>query len=431
MSTANKIAVIGMNGRFPSANSVDELWENLLKENDSFTLYNDKYYTERCFPEEIFRSQSFVKRCPRLIDATGFHLDDLNCSAEQALTMPQQTRLLLGCAVELCDRTGYTQNNFNGSIGFWGGQGFDNYALKCLQSLHKTIHGFPNLLKHDANLLAPTLARYLNLKGPVIQVQTACSTSLVAVHQAALALKTYQCDIALAGGVSIQYAFLPGYLYQEGEIFSPDGYCRPFDAAANGTVFGEGCGVVMLKRLQDALADNDNILGVITGSSISNDGAARAGFTAPGVTGQLKVLNEAYHRAGISPEQLNYLEAHGTGTPVGDPLELSALNQFFQKHTKKQHFVELGALKATIGHLDAAAGVAGLIKCLLIIKNGQIPKLHNYTKPNEHIDFKNSAFRISQKTSQLADEKPFVAGISSFGLGGTNAHVVVQNLASI
>jgi acyl transferase domain-containing protein len=272
----------------------------------------------------------------------------------------------------------------------------------------------------------------LNLKGPSVAVQTACSTSLVAVTLACQSLLSYQCDMALAGGVAISLPQRKGYLYQSGGIGSPDGHCRAFDADARGTVAGNGVGIVVLKRLSEALADGDHIHAVIRGSAINNDGAAKVGYTAPGVNGQAEVIALAQALAGVDPDTITYIETHGTGTPLGDPIEIAALHQAFSASTDRKNFCAIGSLKTNVGHLDPAAGVSGLIKTVLAIEHGELPPSLHFNRPNPKIDFANSPFYVN---TSLAEWKtngyPRRAGVSSFGIGGTNAHVILEEAPQV
>ena len=279
----------------------------------------------------------------------------------------------------------------------------------------------------------PTRVSYkLNLKGPSVNINTACSTSLVAVHIACQSLLDYHCDMALAGGVGIQVPQKQGYLYQEGGISSPDGHCRAFDARAQGTVSGSGVGIVLLKRLEDALADGDRIRAIIRGSAINNDGSAKVGYTAPSVEGQAEVIAEAQAAAGIEPDTINYIEAHGTGTALGDPIEIAALTRVFRARTQKKGFCAIGSVKTNFGHLDEAAGVAGLIKTVLALENKKIPPSLHFERPNPKADFANSPFVVNTRLSEWkTNGNPRRAGVSSFGIGGTNAHVVLEEAPEI
>ena len=271
------------------------------------------------------------------------------------------------------------------------------------------------------------VAYKLNLRGPSYFVQTACSTSLVAVHLGCQSLRHGECDMVLAGGVSVQIPHAAGYVYEDGGMMSPDGVCRAFDANARGTVFGSGVGLVVLKRLEDAIADRDNIVAVIRGSATNNDGSLKVGFTAPGVVGQAQVISEALANAEVSPDSISYVEAHGTGTELGDPIEVAALTRAYRAHTDRRAYCALGSVKPNVGHLDAAAGVSSLIKTVMALKHRQLPPTINFERPNPKIDFENSPFFVNTTLRPWpANGEPRRAGVSSFGFGGTNAHVILE-----
>ena len=311
------------------------------------------------------------------------------------------------------------------------GSGISFYMLKNLYNSQNSLTPgslYQIMLRNDKDFLPTQVCYKLNLKGPGVNIQTACSTSLVAVHFACQSLLNQECDMALAGDVSVQIPQKTGYLYEDGMILSPDGHCRAFDKDAKGTVPGSGCGIVVLKRLEHALNDNDSIYAVIKGTAVNNDGSLKVGYTAPGVEGQAAVISEAQAVAQINPETITYIEAHGTGTSLGDPVEISALTQAFRADTSKKQFCAIGSVKTNIGHTDAAAGVAGLIKAALALKNKAIPPSLDFKEPNPEIDFENSPFYVSSKLSEWKRDNnvPLRAGISAFGIGGTNAHVILE-----
>ncbi|HEY7492967.1 MAG TPA: type I polyketide synthase, partial [Candidatus Tectomicrobia bacterium] len=317
----------------------------------------------------------------------------------------------------------------------YAGVGVDAYALVNLlpnRDLMQSVGTLQTSIRNRTDHLTTQVSYKLNLRGPGVTVQTACSTSLVAVHLACQSLLNGECDIALAGGVSIAVPQKAGYRYQEGGILSPDGHCRAFDAKAQGCVGGSGVGIVVLKRWEDALAEGDCIQAVIKGSAINNDGSVKVGYTAPSVDGQAEVIAEALTLAGVDPETVTYVEAHGTGTALGDPIEIEALTRAFRTHTRKQGFCALGAVKTNIGHLDTAAGVAGLIKTVLALKHKLLPPSLHFERPNPRIDFENSPFYVNTQLAEwLTGDTPRRAGVSSFGLGGTNAHVVLEEAPAV
>ncbi|HEY0780855.1 MAG TPA: type I polyketide synthase, partial [Thermoanaerobaculia bacterium] len=323
---------------------------------------------------------------------------------------------------------------YPGAIGVFGGVTLSSYLLRLfplvdrLQSLgvDTTLLSVGN----DKDALAPRVSYKLDLRGPAVSVQTACSTSLVAVHLACQSLLGGESDVALAGGVSITLPMKTGYVYQEGGILDPEGHCRPFDARAAGSVFGCGTGIVVMKRLEDAQKDGDKIHAVIKGSAINNDGATKAGFTAPSVSGQAEVITEALANARISADQVGMVEAHGTATALGDPVEMAALTRAYRRTSTRQQYCAIGSSKSNIGHLEVASGVAGIIKAILAIENGEIPPSLNYERPNPSIDFESSPFFVNTELTPWP-EGPRIAGVSSFGFGGTNCHVVLTEAPAV
>ena len=340
------------------------------------------------------------------------------------------TAHLLKCAWEALESAGYVPSEYKGAIGVFAGSGMNTYLLFNLASnaqLLRSVGSLPLMVGNDKDYLATRVSYKLNLKGPSMNVQAACSTSLVAVSMACQSLLAYQCEMALAGGVSIRVPQNTGYRYQEGSIISPDGHCRTFDAKARGTIFGSGAGIVVLKRLEDALADGDVVQAVIRGSAVNNDGARKVGFTAPSVEGQAAVIAEALAMAEVPAETISYIEAHGTGTPIGDPIEITALNKVFATPNTVKKSCAIGSVKSNVGHLDTAAGVAGLIKAALALKHRQIPASLHYQQANPEIDFLNSPFYVNTELRQWhSNGMPRRAGVSSFGIGGTNAHLILE-----
>ena len=434
MSNANNsnslppIAIIGMAGRFPGANNTGEFWRNLCNGIESISTFAD---SELELPEDgraLLDDPRYVKRQAILDGVELFDAAFFGYTAREAELSDPQQRFFLQCAYEALESAGYDPERFEGSIGVFGGSGFNYYLIANLLSnreLLDSIGFFQTAIRNGADHLATTVAYKLNLKGPAVTVQTACSTSLVAVHLACQSLISFECDMALAGGVSI----LPqkaGYLYREGGILSPDGHCRAFDAAAQGTVPGNGAAVIVLKRLEDAVRDHDPIEAVILGSAIGNDGSVKAGYAAPSVEGQARVIAEAQMVAGVEPETITCIEAHGTGTTLGDPIEIAALNQVFQQHTNQRGYCAIGSLKTNIGHLDAAAGVAGLIKAALSLKHKMLPPSLHFERSNPEINFPESPFFVNTKLRPWNVPGPRRAGVSSFGIGGTNAHIILE-----
>jgi phthiocerol/phenolphthiocerol synthesis type-I polyketide synthase E len=427
------IAVIGMSGMFPGAHNVEEFWQNLRDGVESISRFTDAEL-ELNGDAALAHDSRYVKSKAILDGVELFDAAFFGFTPREAELADPQQRLFLQCAWSALENAGYDTQRFDGSIGVFGGVSFSHYLFANLLSnrgLIDSIGFLQTSIRNRTDHLTTNVAYKLNLRGPAVTVQTACSTSLVAVHLAAQSLINYECDMALAGGSSISLPQKTGYMYQEGGILSPDGHCRVFDAKAQGTVSGNGVGIVVLKRLADALADRDHIEAVILGSAIGNDGSGKVGYTAPSIEGQAQVIAEAQLVAGVDPATITYIEAHGTGTKMGDPIEVAALNQVFKAKTSKKGFCAIGALKSNIGHLDTAAGVAGLIKTVLSLKYRTLPPSLHFEQPNPEIDFANSPFFVNAQVRNWECQGPRRAGVSSFGIGGTNAHVVMEEAPAI
>ncbi len=414
---AYEVAVVGLSGRFPGARNVDEFWDRLCEGAESISF----------FPDD---DPHYVKAEAVLDDIELFDASFFGFTPREAATLDPQHRIFLEESWVALDNAGYNSETYQGRIGVFAGESLNTYFLHNLYPNRKLLESLGTsqiVIGNDRDYLATQVSFRLNLKGPSLSVQTACSTSLVAVHLACQSLLNRECDLALAGGVSVSVPQGIGGQYQEGGIISPDGHCRAFDAKARGTVKGSGAGVVVLKRLADAIDDRDLIHAVIKGSAINNDGAIKVGFTAPAVEGQASVIEEALALASIDPRTIGYVEAHGTGTALGDPVEIAALTQAFRTGTDATGFCPIGSVKTNIGHLDAAAGVASLIKTILALKHRQIPPSLNFEQPNPDIDFANSPFFVNTELRRWeTNDTPRRAGVSSFGIGGTNAHVVLE-----
>jgi acyl transferase domain-containing protein/thioesterase domain-containing protein/acyl carrier protein/protein-L-isoaspartate O-methyltransferase len=427
------IAIIGMSGRFPGAKNIDEFWQNLKNGVESIAFFSDQELLASGIDPTLLKGANYVKAKGVLInDIAEFDAAFFGFSPKEAeITDPQQ-RLFLECAWEALENAGYNPQNYSGAIGVYGGVGVSSYLLQNLlanHNLRKTTGDYQLLINNDKDFLCTRVSYKLNLNGPSVTVQTACSTSLVATVMGCQNLLDYQCDMVLAGGTTLSLPNKAGYLYQEGMIMSPDGHCRAFDAKAQGTVGGSGVGIVVLKRLEDALRDGDYIHAVIKGAAINNDGALKIGYTAPSVEAQKQVIVEALDIAEISPETIGYVETHGTGTPLGDPIEIAALTQAFRISTDKKGYCAIGSVKTNVGHLDAAAGVTGLIKTVLSLKHHLIPPSLHFESPNPKLDLDNSPFYVNTELSDWkTDSYPRRAGVSSFGIGGTNAHVVLEEM---
>jgi acyl transferase domain-containing protein len=429
---SSHVAVIGMAGRFPGARSVGELWANLCAGLESIRFFSDDELLAAGVPPALLAEPSYVKARGVLDDVDLFDAGLFDFTPRDAeITDPQQ-RLFLECAWEALESAGYDPSRFRGRIGVFAGTNFSGYLYQLIsRGVPPPASDFELEIGNDKDYLATRVSYKLDLRGPSITVQTTCSTSLVATHLAVQSLLSYECDIALAGGVSIARNQISGELYLEGGVVSPDGHCRAFDARARGTVNGSGLGMVVLRRLDDALAVGDPVRAVLRGSAVNNDGAAKVGFTAPSIAGQAQVIAEALAMAGLEPSEISYVEAHGTGTTLGDPVEVEALRRAFGDRGRQT--CHLGTIKTNIGHLNSAAGVAGLIKTVLMLENRKlVPSLH-FESPNPQIDFANSPFRVCTEYGDWTsrDGVPRRAGVSSFGLGGTNSHVVLEEAPAL
>ncbi|MEH2127448.1 MAG: aminotransferase class III-fold pyridoxal phosphate-dependent enzyme [Nostoc sp.] len=423
------VAIIGMVGKFPGAGNVYEFWRNLCEGLESTTFFQDEELDPSIDPN-LCKDPSYVKARGIIPGGETFDAAFFGINPLEAVVMDPQARVFLELVYEALENAGYESESFEGLIGLYAGCGQNTYFANHISGrmeIVDRIGEFQTMLANEKDFLTTRAAYKLNLKGPAVSVNTACSTSLVAVIQACQALTSYQCDLALSGGVSMTTPQNSGYMTQEGSMLSGDGHCRPFDANAQGTMFNNGAGVVVLKRLEDALNDGDRIYAVIRGSGINNDGADKVSFTAPSVDGQAEAIAMAQAYANFHPETISYIEAHGTATPLGDPIEIEALTQAFRVHTDAKQFCAIGSLKSNVGHLVAAAGVAGLIKTALALHYKKIPPSLNFEAPNPKIDFANSPFYVNTKLAEWSEGETLRrAGVSSFGVGGTNAHIVLE-----
>ena len=423
------IAVIGMAGRFPGSEDIGAMWNNLLGAKECVTFFSKQELTAAGVPPELAGHEDYVPANGVLDHAYDFDNDFFTVSPRETEIMDPQQRVLLEAAHNTMEDAGYVPAKYQGRVGVFVGTGTNGYFLQNIlrnnDSLQKTGQ-FGALLLNERDF-APTRISYkLNLRGPSVSVSTACSTSLVAVHLAANALADHQCDMALAGGAKVMASQVDGYLYEPGGILSPDGHCRAFDAKANGTIGGNGVGMVLLKRLSDAVADRDHIYCLIKSSATNNDGNDKIGYTAPSVSGQAEVIRLAAQRANVSPASIGLVETHGTGTELGDPIEMAALQDAFGQNT--QHgFCALGSAKPNFGHLDTAAGITGFIKAAKSVQTGIIPPLCNFTSPNKKLNLKESPFYIPvRQEAWRVTGYPRRAAVSSFGIGGTNAHAILE-----
>ena len=426
------VAVIGMAGRFPQAAGIAEFWQNLCSARECLSRFTAAELRAAGVPEHLIADQRYVPVNGVLADVELFDASFFGITPRDASITDPQHRIFLELAWDALEHAGCNPARYQGTIGIYAGCGQSSYFLHHLWPNRAALADIAELRVQMGNnpaYLATRLSYQLNLTGPSVAIGTACSTSLVAVHMACDALRDYQCDTALAGGVSIQLPQVRGYLYETDSILSPDGHCRAFDARAQGTVSGNGGAVVVLKRLADALKENDTIYAVIRGSAINNDGAEKSGYTAPSMRGQMRAISEAQAVAGVTADTIGYVETHGTGTQLGDPIEFEALTRAFRQQTAREQFCAIGSVKTNVGHLDEAAGVTGLIKAVLCLQHRLIPPSLHFEIPNPELNYDISPFRVADALLEFAPTGPGVprrAGVSSFGIGGTNAHVILE-----
>jgi acyl transferase domain-containing protein len=427
--SSSDIAIVGMAGRFPGARTLEEYWQNLRDGVEALTETTDADLTREGVSLKV-RQARHVRSGFTLSDIDMFDSAFFGINPREAEILDPQHRLFLECAWQALEDAGCDAERFDGTIGLFGGATWCNYLINNLfrsTRLLRSIGHRALVFGSVPDYMATRVAYRLNLKGPACFVQTACSTSLVAIHMGTQSLLNHECDLVLAGGVSIKVPHHVGYVYEEGGMESPDGHVRAFDAAAKGTVFGSGVGIVVLKRLDDAVRNGDTILAVVRGSATNNDGAVKVGFTAPSVTGQAQVVSMALRNAGISGDEIDYIEAHGTGTELGDPIELAALARAYEHETDRTQYCAVGSVKPNIGHLDAAAGVSSVIKTILAMRHAQLPPSINFERLNPKIEIEHTPFYINTTLREWpANGHPRRAGVSSFGFGGTNAHIILE-----
>lgn len=429
-SSADMIAVIGIAGRYPGSRSIGHFWENLTAGKETISFYSDEELVNAGVNPEVVHNPSYVKARPTYERPMEFDAPFFGYTPREADVIDPQQRIFLECAWEALEDAGYDPLQFPGRIALYGGAGMTNYLFHLLEdpTVLSTRGGLSVFTSNEKDYLATRVGYKLNLRGPCVTLQTACSTSLVGIVFACQSLLDRRADMAMAGGVTILPSEKGGYHYNEGGIVSPDGHNRAFDASGKGTVFGSGAGLVVLRRIEDAIASGDNIYAVIRGFGMNNDGSSRVGFTAPGVDGQVAACLEALEMSSVSPEEISYIECHGTATKLGDLVEMTALTKAYRTYTQKKQFCAVGSVKTNIGHMDSAAGVAGFTKAVLALKNRVIPANLHFERPNPEIDFANSPFYVNAKLSTLeaVSGKPLRAAVSSFGVGGTNAHVIIE-----
>jgi acyl transferase domain-containing protein/glutamate-1-semialdehyde aminotransferase len=432
------VAIIGLAGRFPGARDVQELWENLVEGRETLSFFSDDEL-DPAGPDELEarRQPNYVRARGVLEDAEMFDAAFFGINPSEAEVLDPQQRVFMETAWEALETAGYDPRSFPGAIGVFAGMSNNYYFLENLldrKDVVENVGWLTAMMANEKDYLATRVAYKFDLRGPALNLQTACSTSLVAVATAVQSLLTYQCDMALAGGVSVTLPQKRGYLYQEGGITSPDGHCRPFDERAAGTVFGNGVGIVTLRRLGDAVEDGDTIYAVIKGVGINNDGASKVSFTAPSVDGHVGAIAMAHALADVDPQTISYVEAHGTATPLGDPVEIAGLTQAFRAGGASGNgFCAIGSVKGNVGHLDAAAGVTGLIKTALALHHKTLPPSLHFVAPNPKLELESSPFHVvsSVRPWQSPEGSPRRAGVSSFGVGGTNAHLVLEEAPEV
>ena len=424
------VAIVGMAGRFPGASTVNKFWDNICAGMECITFFDDDQLRSVGVAEASLKNEGYVRARAVLDDIDMFDAPFFGYSPRDAEVMDPQMRIFLECAWEALEQAGHCSERYRGEIGVFASCGFNSYLLSNIMqsnSLRAVTDQFQVCIGNEKDYLATRVSYHLNLTGPSVVVQTACSSSLVAIHMACQSLLGGECDMALAGGVSISTPQVAGYQYVEGSILSSDGHCRAFDAKASGGIRGSGVGIVVLKCVEEALSDGDEIHAIIRGSAVNNDGSSKVGYMAPSVRGQTKAITEALAISQVDASAIGFVEAHGTGTSLGDPVEIKALSDAFGRYTEQKQYCAIGSVKTNIGHLDVAAGVAGLIKAVLATKHGVIPPTLHFECPNPEIDFKKTPFYVNREREQWnVPNGTRLAGVSSFGLGGTNAHAIIE-----
>ncbi|HSS02761.1 MAG TPA: type I polyketide synthase, partial [Kofleriaceae bacterium] len=422
------VAIVGYAARFPGAPDVATYWDNLCRGVESIAFFDERELVAAGVPRSLVRHPSYVPAAPILADIAAFDAAFFRYSPREARVMDPQHRIFLEVAWEAMEHAGFTGERGR-PVGVFVGSGGSTttYLMGTASSELRGSTGSVQHLGNDRDFFATRASFQLNLTGPSVTVQTACSTSLVAVHMACQAILAGECDMALAGGVNVRVPHRAGYLFEDGGILSPDGHCRPFDARAQGTIFGSGAGVVVLKRLDDALADRDAIRAVILGSATNNDGAGKLSYAASSADGITRVVSEALGVARVDADTVGYVEAHGTATTLGDPVEVSALTRAFRRQTARTGYCKLGSVKGNIGHLEQAAGVASLIKAALVVEHGLIPPSLHFERPNPRLGLERTPFAVVTELARWdSPGAPRRAAVSSLGLGGTNAHLLLE-----
>ncbi len=426
----NEIAIVGMACRFPGASDLDSFWQNLCNGVESISFFSAAELERSPVDHSADPSHpAFVPAASVLADVELFDAQFFGYAPSDAALIDPQQRLFLEYATLALEHAGYDPQRYPGAIGVFAGARTNTYIYNLIfnRAAAGNLTPFEVAVSNDFSCLSTRVAYKLNLRGPAYSIHTACSTGLSVVHLACQSVLIGECHMAIAGGIAVSVPQRSGYLYREGGIVSPDGHCRPFDASATGTVLGSGVGVVVLKRLEDALADGDTIHAIIKGSAANNDGSSKASFTAPGVDGQSTVITDALSIAGVDPDTISYIEAHGTGTHLGDPIEIRALTRAFRSGSARTGYCAIGSVKSNFGHLESAAGMAGLIKTILALKHKQIPPSLHFNQANPDIHFAQTPFYVNTKlTDWQTDQLPRRAGVSAFGIGGTNIHIILE-----
>src|SRR6185437_1451937 len=424
------VAIVGMAGRFPGARNIDEFRSNVLNGVEAISALTDDDLRAAGAGDRDLRDPYYVKAAAIVDEADMLDASVFGMSARDAQVMDPQFRVFLESAHAALTDAGLDPGRFHGRVGIYAGSRDNSYLEDNVyrnRAIMRAVGSFLASIQNNTDYLATNAAYRLGLTGPAVTMVTACSTSLVAVHSAVQALRNGECEAALAGGVEIALPQVNGYLYREGGIYSNDGHIRTFDASASGTVFGNGCAVVLLKLLDDALADRDSIYAIIRGSAVNNDGKDKDAFSAPGRRGQEAVYRASLADALVDVSSIGYVEAHGTGTLVGDPIEVNALTSVFRSHTERRGYCFIGSVKPNIGHLGAAAGVSGLINAVMSVRDGLVAPSINFSRPNPRIDFGNSPFVVNTAMREwMPQDGPRRAAVNSFGIGGTNANVIIE-----
>ncbi|MBT7672394.1 MAG: polyketide synthase, partial [Proteobacteria bacterium] len=427
----NAIAIIGMSVRLPGASNLADYWDMLLNGKDAIHFFTENELKAAGVPPGQINDPNFIASRGYLAGVDEFDASFFGISPREAALMDPQHRVLMEVAWHAFEHSGYDPDQWDGDCSIFTSAGMNTYLpfnIFTNPGLVNEVGGFQLSIYNDKDFVPTRIAYALNTKGPAIDIGTACSSSLVGTHLACQHLLSYQSDLALVGGVTVHLPQETGDLVEAGSAYSPDGHCRPFDASPSGLVDGNGAVAIILKRLDDAVQDRDTIHAVIKGSAINNDGSEKVGYSAPSIQGQTQVIFEAQALAQITADQISYVEAHGTATPLGDPIEVAGLTQAFRETTDDTQFCGLGSVKSNIGHVDKAAGLAGLVKTVLGLKHEVMPPTANFKSPNPRLKIEETPFFVVAQPQpwERSDNIPRIAAISSFGVGGTNAHAIIS-----